>query len=471
VSRTTRRLLRLVSLSALTVAGPLAGTSGAATQTFTTTGSHPFVVPSGVTSVQVDAVGGAGGFFGGFGARVTASLPVTPGETLTIAVAGNGGNGQAGAGGGGAAGGPAAGGGGGASRVIQAGQSRLVAAGGGGGGSDSFPGLGGLGGDGDAAGEPGETVAAVAGGGGGGAATTSAAGTPGTAGPSPDVACVGGAPGTPNPPAGVGGAGGQSADPFGFGDGGGGGGGVFGGGGGGSGGYCATEDEGLGGGGGGGGSSLVPAGGSLAVADVPVPSVALTWTESRPPANPQPRVAAPLVMIRVPRDGTTYSQGAAVRSSFGCLRAAECVGPVANGAAIDTSTPGEHVFTVRATGSTGERAERTVRYTVVDRTPPAVSALRLSARAIDLDAPRRAWSRLRFALSEPAQVIVRLFRGRAGRAARVLRLDGRAGRNSLRLRARVGRRTLRAGSYRLTLVAIDAAGNRSRTVSRRLSIE
>lgn len=475
--RTIPRTLRVVTVAALAAAGPLAATGDAAIQVFTS--SQPFTVPAGVTSLTVEAVGGRGGNLGGYGARVTGGVAVTPGESLSVVVAGNGEVGLAGSGGGGAVPfGSFAGGGGGASQLSRAGQPLVVAAGGGGAGGDSIPGFPGDGGPAGAAGQPGSTALGVAGGGGGGAGGSAAAGTPGTAGPAP-AGCSGGAPGTSDAGPGQGGSGGQSADPFGFGDGGGGGGGLFGGGGGGSGGYCAGDDTGLGGGGGGGGSSLVPAGGTTVVDSTGFPGVTLTWID--PPRGPTiivPR-GAPSVTIAVPSEGATYGQGQVVRASYRCasptpgaralIRVTSCTGTVASGAAIDTAAPGARTFTVTAIGSNGEQTVRTVGYTVVDRRAPAVSALRLAGRRLDLGVPR-AFIGVGFALSESGSMLVRLVKGRARRPARVLRLRGRAGRNSFRLRARVGRRTLRPGSYRLLLVATDAAGNRSRPVTRAFTV-
>jgi hypothetical protein len=67
------------------------------TETFKSTGAEQtFVVPSGVTSVHVLAVGGAGGAgghygtpvggAGGRGAVVSGDLAVTPGDTLYVEV-------------------------------------------------------------------------------------------------------------------------------------------------------------------------------------------------------------------------------------------------------------------------------------------------------------------------------------------------------------------------------------------------
>jgi hypothetical protein len=69
-----------------------------------------FVVPAGVTRLTVDAIGAAGGTpgnpsvglnsgKGGIGGRTTSTVPVTPGETLTVSV-GCAGSGSGGFGGG-----------------------------------------------------------------------------------------------------------------------------------------------------------------------------------------------------------------------------------------------------------------------------------------------------------------------------------------------------------------------------------
>lgn len=240
------------------------GTSGAQTftvsqpsgsQTFNYTNStQTFVVPAGVTSIAVEAAGAqAGGGFGSGlaganGGTVTATIAVTPGESLRIFVGGAGETGHhfaGGAGGfnGGATGGgngyPGGGGGGGASDVRRASYAladRLVVAGGGGGSGANNLGEAAAGGaGGGTTGATGAAGATGSGGGSGGGGTPTAGGTAGA---------TGGGGGT----AGSGGVGGSA----GFGNGGGGGGGgYFGGGGGGGGGA---------GGGGGGGSSFATGG-------------------------------------------------------------------------------------------------------------------------------------------------------------------------------------------------------------------
>ena len=49
-----------------------------------------------------------------------------------------------------------------------------------------------------------------------------------------------------------------------------------------------------------------------------------------------------------------------------------CVGDVADGGAVDTSTLGGHTFTVQATDRAGNTGSKSVNYTVVDRTAPVI---------------------------------------------------------------------------------------------------
>lgn len=123
-----------------------------------------FTVPAGVNAIQVDAYGGEGGVGnggwndcehgicnfggGGNGDRVTATIPVSPGDQLVVMVGamgspGNYGNGyQGGPGGwpGGGSGGAGAGGGGGWTAILRNGAIAIMA-GGGGGGADMIPAL------------------------------------------------------------------------------------------------------------------------------------------------------------------------------------------------------------------------------------------------------------------------------------------------------------------------------------------
>ncbi len=199
--RRFRHLFALVGATALIVGAMSIASSpvhaSVESQSFEVPGTYDFVVPPGVTSLTVDAFGASGGsgtgspaVAGGLGGRTTATISVTPGETLKVVV---GGAGQSwggvdtalgGSNGGGDAGDASAGGGGGASDVRQGGAGladRVVVAGGGGGGGgghhcDGF----GTGGD------------------GGGDAPTAGGATWGTTGGAPGEADRGGAGGTGN---------------------------------------------------------------------------------------------------------------------------------------------------------------------------------------------------------------------------------------------------------------------------------
>jgi outer membrane protein assembly factor BamB len=84
--------------------------------------------------------------------------------------------------------------------------------------------------------------------------------------------------------------------------------------------------------------------------------------------------APPTVTIITPAEGATYMLGRSVGASYACQEGAGgpglqpgaqgCSGPVANGAAIDTSTVGQHTFTVTATSQDGLSTNSTTHYTV-----------------------------------------------------------------------------------------------------------
>ena len=258
------------------------------TCTYSSTGQYSatgtegsFVVPSGVTSVQIDAVGARGGgqygFLGGDGGTASGRIAVMPGETLYVEVGAPGSDyGQAGGfNGGGASSGYGDGsGGGGASDVRMVSStgsgslaSRLVVAGGGGGSgavgfepdnSQVASGAGGAAGGAGFTGSP--DLESDPGGDGGQPGTLTAGGLGGSGGV--NTISESGPASTPGT-SGQGGAGGSYTNACCSG-GGGGGGGYYGGGGGGAGGRSTSA--GGGGGGGGGGFSYAPAGGSTGVA-------------------------------------------------------------------------------------------------------------------------------------------------------------------------------------------------------------
>jgi hypothetical protein len=242
-----RALLRRIGVAAaipvvtsIVAPTPLAAQSGNTRQFDFTGAPQSFVVPAGVHSLAIDAAGASGVSLPprhpSSGGRVQATVLVTPGETLTIMVGGNGQTGGPGGFNGGGPGGPGAFGGGGASDVRRGG-TMIVVAGGGGAGGPLGGGHGGFGGG--LVGESGTGEPCGDGGGGGG--TQSAGGAGGTGGPGGNA----GSPGT----SGTGGQG-APAPSGGFFGGSGGGGGYFGGGGGG----CCSSAFNTGAGGGGGSS-------------------------------------------------------------------------------------------------------------------------------------------------------------------------------------------------------------------------
>ena len=92
---------------------------------------------------------------------------------------------------------------------------------------------------------------------------------------------------------------------------------------------------------------------------------------------------APTIAVTAPASAATYTRGQVVNAAYSCadpspgsgIAAGRCVGSVANGAPIDTSTVGPHTFTVTATDVAGNVTTRSVSYTVANNnTAPAVRA-------------------------------------------------------------------------------------------------
>ena len=352
----------------------------------------------GTGSGFTGGTGGLGGGGGGGGGEGTppeeklgggggggASVVRTGGTALVVAGGGGGGaagtdRGEATGGTGGFNGGPGGGdgsgpGGGGGTSAGDGGSGKGSFNGGGGGGV----GNGGTAGDGAGAGGAG--AAGIGGGGGGGGSGFSAAGGTGGSGTGAPGAGVpdGASGGAGNGTGGDGGA--SSSGGFGAEGGGGGGGGVGFGGGGGGGDYSGGGGGGGYGGGGGGGTAKFGAGGGSSFV-TPSPSeptftsggvgdgqVTITYDPATDTC--QTDITPPTITITTPPDGATYTQGQSVLADYACADEtdgsglATCVGEVADGAALDTSTLGQHLFTVQATDNAGNPASSTHLYTVV----------------------------------------------------------------------------------------------------------
>jgi hypothetical protein len=353
--------------------------SGSSTFGFTG-GMQTFIVPPGITSVQIECYGGQGSAalsaapgLGGLGAYASGSLTVTPGQVLNIFVGGQGGIPTGGYNGGGNGGDASAGGGGGATDVrvggITLGNRVIVAGGGGGGGtsSDGCPGVfmggnGGVGGGG--AGLNGMNSPSGGGGFGGnvgvgGAPGMGCANFMGTAGTVPNGG-DGMTIGCSNVPGGGGGGGGYLV-------GGGGGGGTLGT-------PACTGNEKGGGGGGAGGSSFTGTltnsstaqgfnigNGSVIItwSGSPTTCVSATRTPVTVPVNPIPNVTAtPITSTVCPNAPVTLSGGGASTYSWN--------GPqtITNNVAFPATVSG--IYTVTGTSAAGCTSTATANVTVIN---------------------------------------------------------------------------------------------------------
>jgi hypothetical protein len=96
----------------------------------------------------------------------------------------------------------------------------------------------------------------------------------------------------------------------------------------------------------------------------------------------------PVASVATPEDGGVYARGQSVKAAYSCADEPggsgleSCVGDVANGADVDTSTLGGHSFTVQATDRAGNTGSKTVNYSVVDKTAPVVSVATPEAGAV-----------------------------------------------------------------------------------------
>jgi Ca2+-binding RTX toxin-like protein len=87
-----------------------------------------------------------------------------------------------------------------------------------------------------------------------------------------------------------------------------------------------------------------------------------------------PDTSAPVVTIVEPLDCSVVEAGSPLIASFNCVDPGDpnpsCVGDVADGTFVDTSTAGDHSFSVVGTDAAGNTRTRTIRYTVIDTTAP-----------------------------------------------------------------------------------------------------
>jgi PKD domain len=140
------------------------------------------------------------------------------------------------------------------------------------------------------------------------------------------------------------------------------------------------------------------------------------------------------------------------------------------------AAPGTYPVTLQVTDPTGQQATVTKEISVQAQAqaPAPVGGGTPAGDAPDSLAPvisrlrvARARRLIRFRLSEPARVTIRLTRARTPRVSRAIRISGRQGANRVRLSSRLAR-ALGPGRHRIRVSARDAAGNQARPRTVRL---
>jgi hypothetical protein len=100
-------------------------------------------------------------------------------------------------------------------------------------------------------------------------------------------------------------------------------------------------------------------------------------TESKSVSYTVVDTRAPSIVVTTPPPGAVYAVGEQVAADYSCSDdgsgIAGCVGNVANGAPLDTGSPGDKTFTVNATDKAGNPASKSVSYSVVDGAAPSIA--------------------------------------------------------------------------------------------------
>lgn len=108
-----------------------------------------------------------------------------------------------------------------------------------------------------------------------------------------------------------------------------------------------------------------------------------------------------------------------------------------------------------------------------DMTPPVLSSVRLASSTICVTGLSRVCAvsggSVSYAVDEPVTIVLDL-RHRASDAPSLLRVSRPAGRGTVRFNEKIEGRRLRPGRYRLTVTAVDPAGNESRAFTLSLRV-
>ncbi len=105
-----------------------------------------------------------------------------------------------------------------------------------------------------------------------------------------------------------------------------------------------------------------------------------------PPAD----TTGPVITIGL-TDGASFTQNQAVAVTYGCTdpesQVTDCVGPVASGGALDTSTVGPHNFSVTSHNSAGLVSTKSVNYSVVVSDPGPIGGETPATLTLTLGTP------------------------------------------------------------------------------------
>ena len=100
-------------------------------------------------------------------------------------------------------------------------------------------------------------------------------------------------------------------------------------------------------------------------------------TESKSVSYTVVDTKAPSIVVTTPAPGAVYAVGEQVAADYSCSDdgsgVASCVGSVADGAPLDTGSPGQKTFTVNATDNAGNPASKSVSYSVSDGSAPSIA--------------------------------------------------------------------------------------------------
>jgi Domain of unknown function (DUF5122) beta-propeller len=180
--------------------------------------------------------------------------------------------------------------------------------------------------------------------------------------------------------------------------------------------------------------------------------------------------SAPAISIAVPSDGASLVAGTKLPVSFSCsdddgaADVASCAGTAPNGSLLSTNAAGTHTFTVTAVDVAGNTTTKTVSYKVVaQRGTPVLSAFKIKP------AKFRKSAKVSYKLSIRSSVTFTVFK-KSGKKVGSFKRKSKKGANKFTFKPRVGKRTLKPGSYKMTARAKGPTGLLSKKVTRSFKV-